>query len=93
MQYATRRKVAGSILNEVIRLPNPYSRIYRPCSGRRYQIFWEVVGLKWVPLSLVSTIKELLGRKNSGFGLETENTAVGTRHADHVASSIRKRWH
>jgi hypothetical protein len=28
------------------------------------------VGLEWGPLSLVSTIEELLGRKNSGFGIE-----------------------
>jgi hypothetical protein len=28
-----------------------------------YQIFWEVVGLEQGPLSLVSTIEELLGRK------------------------------
>jgi hypothetical protein len=26
-------------------------------------------------------------------GLQAENTAVGIRHADHVASSIRKSWH
>jgi hypothetical protein len=26
-------------------------------------------------------------------GLETENTAVGIRYADHVAPSIRKSWH
>jgi hypothetical protein len=45
------------------------------------------------PLSLVSTIEELLGRKGSGSGLETENTAVGIRHADHVAPSIHKSWH
>jgi hypothetical protein len=38
--------------------------------SRRYQIFWEVVGLERGPLSLVSTIEELLGRKSSGFGLE-----------------------
>jgi hypothetical protein len=43
------------------------------------------------PLRLVSTIVELLGRKSSGSGLETENTAVGIRHADHVAPSIRKK--
>jgi hypothetical protein len=36
----------------------------------RYQSFWEVVGLERGPLSLVSTIEELLGRKNSGSGLE-----------------------
>jgi hypothetical protein len=37
---------------------------------RRYQIFWEVVSLKRGPLSLVSTIEELLGRKSSGSCLE-----------------------
>jgi hypothetical protein len=36
---------------------------------RRYQIFWELVGLERGPLSLVSTIEELLER-NSGSGLE-----------------------
>jgi hypothetical protein len=45
--------------------------------SRRYQIFWEVVGLERGPLSLVSTIEELLESKTSGSGLETENTAVG----------------
>jgi hypothetical protein len=49
---------------------------------RHYQIFWEVVGLEWGPLSLVSTIKQLLGRKSNGYGLETANTAVGIRRAD-----------
>jgi hypothetical protein len=38
--------------------------------SRRYQIFWEVVGLERGPLSLVSTIEELLWRKSSGSGLE-----------------------
>jgi hypothetical protein len=38
--------------------------------SRRCQIFWEVVGLERVPLSLVDTIEELLGRNNSGSGLE-----------------------
>jgi hypothetical protein len=38
--------------------------------SRRYQIFWEVVGLERGPLSLVSTTEELLGRKSSGFGPE-----------------------
>jgi hypothetical protein len=37
--------------------------------SRRYKIFWEVVGLEQGPLSLVSTIEELLGRNSSGFGL------------------------
>jgi hypothetical protein len=30
-------------------------------------------------------------KKSSGSCLETENTAVGIRHADHVAPSIRKK--
>jgi hypothetical protein len=38
--------------------------------SRRYQIFCEVVGLERGPLSLVSTIEELLGRKSIGSGLE-----------------------
>jgi hypothetical protein len=48
----------------------------------------KVVGLERGPLSLVSTTEELLGRKSSGSCLETENTAVGICHADHVAPSI-----
>jgi hypothetical protein len=38
--------------------------------SRRYQIFWEVVGLEQGPLSFVSTIEELLGRNSSDSGLE-----------------------
>jgi hypothetical protein len=38
--------------------------------SRRYQIFWEVVGLERGSLSLVSTTEELLERKSTGFGLE-----------------------
>jgi hypothetical protein len=38
--------------------------------SRRCQFFWEVVSLEQGPLSLVSTIEELLGRKSSGSGLE-----------------------
>jgi hypothetical protein len=45
------------------------------------------------PLGLVSTIEELLERKSSGSGPETENTAAGIRHADHAAPSISKSWH
>jgi hypothetical protein len=41
------------------------------------QIFWEQVGLERGPLSLVSTIEELLGRKSSGSGLE--NLEYGRR--------------
>jgi hypothetical protein len=37
--------------------------------SRRYQILWDAVGLERGPLSLVSTIEVLLGRKHSGSGL------------------------
>jgi hypothetical protein len=43
------------------------------------------------PLSLVSATEKLLESKSSGFRLETQNTAVGILHADHVALSIRKK--
>jgi hypothetical protein len=52
--------------------------------------FLRSVGLERGPLSLVSITEALLGRKSS---LRAENTAVGIRYADHVASSNRKSWH
>jgi hypothetical protein len=53
-------------------------QIQRPgFDSRRYQIFWEVVGLERGPLSLVSTTEELLERKSSGSGLE--NREYGRR--------------
>jgi hypothetical protein len=45
--------------------------------SRRYQILCEVVGLERGPLSLVSTIEEVLERKSSGSGLE--NREYGLR--------------
>jgi hypothetical protein len=41
--------------------------------SRRYKIFREVAGLKRGPLSLVSTIEELLERESSGSGLESRD--------------------
>jgi hypothetical protein len=38
--------------------------------SRRYQTFWEVVGMERGPVSLVSTVEELLNRKSSGSGLK-----------------------
>jgi hypothetical protein len=38
---------------------------------QRYQIFWEIVSLQRGPLSLVSTVEELLGRESSGSGLDS----------------------
>jgi hypothetical protein len=53
----------------VVRVPGYRSR--EPgLDSRRYQIWWEVVGLERGPLSLVITIEGLLGRKNRGSGLE-----------------------
>jgi hypothetical protein len=49
------------------------------------------VGLERGPLSLMSTIEELLGRNSGGSGLETENTAVGINCADYATPSIRKK--
>jgi hypothetical protein len=50
------------------------------------------VGLERGPLSLMSTTEELLDRKVAAPVYKTENTAVGIRHADHVAPFIRKSW-
>jgi hypothetical protein len=57
--------------------------------GTRF--FLEVLGLDRVPLSLVSTTEELLGRKRSVSGPESrEYGRVGIRHTDNVAPYIRK---
>jgi hypothetical protein len=48
------------------------------------------MGLERGLLSLVSTTEGLLDRKVKAPVYKTENTAVGTRHADNVAPSIRK---
>jgi hypothetical protein len=49
------------------------------------------VGLERGPLSLVSTREELLDRKVAAPVQKTENTGVGSHHADHVAPSISKK--
>jgi hypothetical protein len=52
-------------------MSNHWLQIGRSGSDSRgYLIFWEVVGLERGPLSLVSTIEEVLERKSSGSGLE-----------------------
>jgi hypothetical protein len=56
--------------------------IHRPgFDSRRYQIFWEVVGQERGPLSLMSAIEELLGRKSSDSGLEIRE--YGRRDPSH----------
>jgi hypothetical protein len=62
------------------------SRHYPPAPKKN------VVGLERGPLGLVSTTEELLDRKVAARVYKTENTAVGIRHADHVAPFIRKSW-
>jgi hypothetical protein len=59
--------------------------------SRRYQIFWEVVGLERGPLSLMRIIEELLEWKSSGSGQENRINDRGIRCADHVTPSIRKK--
>jgi hypothetical protein len=60
----------------VVRVPGYRSR--DPAfDSRRYQILSEVVDLERGPLSLVSTIEEVLGRKSSGSDLE--NREYGRR--------------
>jgi hypothetical protein len=56
-----------------------------PCTTKK-----KVVCLERDPLSLVSTIEELLDRKVAAPVYKIENTAVGIRHADHVVPSNRK---
>jgi hypothetical protein len=67
-------------------------QIRRPGLDSRHYQKKKSSGMEWGPLSLVSTTEELLDRKVSAPVYKTENTAVGIRHPDHVAPSIRKSW-
>jgi hypothetical protein len=67
-------------------------QIQRPEFDSRHYQKKKLVGLERGPLSLVSTTDELLDRKVAAPVYKTQNTAVGIRHADHVAPSIRKSW-
>jgi hypothetical protein len=63
-------------------------------NSRRYYIFWAVVALERGPLSLVSTVEELLGGKSSGFGPETREYGRGDPLCwAHDSLLIRKSWH
>jgi hypothetical protein len=77
-------------LQQRFTIPTIYSTNYvlYGFDSRPYQIFWEVIDLERGPFSLVSTIEELLERKIAVPVKKTENTAVGIRHAEHVALSI-----
>jgi hypothetical protein len=58
--------------------------------SRRYQIFWEVVGLEQGPLSLWVQLRSYFKQNIAAPVSKTENTAVGIRRADHATPSIRK---
>jgi hypothetical protein len=60
----------------VLRVPGYKSRGPGSIPGAT-RFFWEVVGLEWGPLSLVSTTEELFGRNSSGFGLENREYGRG----------------
>jgi hypothetical protein len=49
----------------------------RPPLRSSDQIFWAVVGLERGPLSLVSTVEELLERKSSGSSVENLDYGLG----------------
>jgi hypothetical protein len=51
------------------------------------------MGLERGPLSLESTIEELIGRESSGSGLENRDYGRWKRCVDHSTSSISKRCH
>jgi hypothetical protein len=88
-------------INRTHRVPGYRSR-GPEFDSRRYQIFWKAVGQERDPLSLVSTIEELLRRKSSGSGLEnraysckdpssrrgTLTTKAGTNFADSGGRSV-----
>jgi hypothetical protein len=61
--------VANRLCGLVVKVPG--------FDSRRYQIFWEVVFLEQGPISLVSTIEELLGRNCSVSGLENRDYGSG----------------
>jgi hypothetical protein len=56
----------------VLRVPGYRSRGSR-FDSRRYQIFWEVVGLERGPVSLMSKTEELLARKSGRSCLESRD--------------------
>jgi hypothetical protein len=64
------------LLSVVVGVPGYRSKGPR-FDSRGYQFFCKVVDLEQDPLSLMSTIKELLERKYSGSGLENREYGRG----------------
>jgi hypothetical protein len=56
--------------------------------SRRYQIFWEVVGLERVHSALWVQLRSYLEEKVAAPVWKSKNTAVGIRHSGHMALSI-----
>jgi hypothetical protein len=65
---------------------DPEARVHFPALPEK-----KAVALERGALSLVRTTEELLDRKVSAPVNETDNTAVGIRHTEHVAPSIHKK--
>jgi hypothetical protein len=68
--------IIDHICGLVVRVPGYTSKV-PGFDSLPYQIFQEVVGMKQCPLSLMSTIEELLERKSSGSGLEIRDYGRG----------------
>jgi hypothetical protein len=76
VEFFFERLEGDGLCGLVVRVPGYRSR-GPGFHSRRYQIFWEVVGLERGSLSLVSTIEELLEWKSSGYGLENREYGRG----------------
>jgi hypothetical protein len=65
-----------SLCGLVVRVPGCRSR-GPGFDSQSCQIFWEVVGLEWGPLSLMNTTEEVLGRNINGFSPESQEYCRG----------------
>jgi hypothetical protein len=85
-------KFQGPLLWSSVKVPG-YRSKGPGFDSRRYQIFWEVVGLELGLLNLVRITEELLKWKNSSSGSRKSwLTVVGICYANHAAPSIPKIW-
>jgi hypothetical protein len=90
--YDSTSQKIDRLCGTVVRVPGSRSRDTR-FDSRRYQIFWEVVGLERSLLSLVKITKKLLEWKSSASrSRKSRLTAVGIRYADHATPSNRKKF-
>jgi hypothetical protein len=73
IKYTFKSEGISKLSIYLFRLDRLCGLVVRVPDSRRYQIFWEVVGLERGPLSLMSTTEELLERKSSGPGLKNRD--------------------